>query len=173
MKAFLDIVYVVVGIVLFLGIAYVVWAVAWSRVDRPRKLKRSLRPIARCTLLEAVSLRDLAPGVSEAAKQVDNAIAAGPSTFRQPSCSLILFENDRPRPFLLILERADKRSPKHARREIDFELRSGFSEPPAPRMRPSKRVLDAVDRALRSMSNVEGIRWTRDRDQWFDRPFDS
>jgi hypothetical protein len=172
-SAILDILDDVIGIVLLLGVVCLVWWVRSVNAE-PRKLKRPLRPIARCTLVEAIALRDLAPHVSAALKQADAAVLAGPSTFRQASCAVVVLENDQSHAaFLLILQRADKKAPKHQRREIEFELRSGFSTPPAPRVKHSKRVLDAVDRALRSMSNLESIRWTRDRDRWFDRPFDA
>jgi hypothetical protein len=155
-------------------VGYLAWTFAWARIDRPRQLRRSLRPIARCLLTEKLSLRELAPVLAEAIKVADRAISADRSNRAQPSLSLVLFEDGRPRAFLLLLRNADGKSPgRSERREVEVEIRSGYSAPPAPRLGSSRRVLDAVWRALHTMSNVESARWTRDRATWFDAPFDA
>lgn len=159
---------------LFIAFAtYLIWVLSRARLDRPRRLRWPLRPVARCTLLgDAIQLRQLVPRVAAALAKADDGLKAGPATYRQPSCSLVLFEGERPHPFLLVLGRVGRSRPGRPD-QIELELCSQRGTPPARRTKPSKRVLEAVERALRSLAELENVQWSRDRRHWHVRPFES
>jgi hypothetical protein len=156
-----------VAIVLFLAIAYVIWVVASARGDRPWKLRRQLRAVARCTMTETVSARDLASRLGDAVGRIDGAIITSRATLRKAAWCLVLDEGDRVTPFVILVQK-----PESDRHIIDVELRSGQVLPPAPRVAPSKRVLGALEKALLAMPAIDNVRWTRDRRRWHERPFD-